>query len=263
MTTTAPHPSTSTSGLLNGRVAVITGAASGIGAAVAERFAAEGAQVALLARREGRLQELAAQIGSAGGNALALQADVADAHRLAEVAELVASELGVVDVVVNNAGVMLPGPIGRQPVDEWRRMIDTNLWGALNTIRAFVPALSAAAGERGVADLINVSSVGGKLVFPTYAVYGATKAALTQLSAALRPELAPLNVRVTDLQPGLTDSELAANVTDSEARAGLAAMFEQIPALAAADIADLITYLVSRPSHVNVSTLDIVPTRQV
>ena len=263
MSTTTSQPAPTAPGLMHGRTAVVTGAASGIGAAVAERFAAEGAQVALLARREDRLRELAAHINSAGGTAIGLPADVGDVAAVAAAAEKIAGDLGSVDVLVNNAGVMLPGEITEQPTSEWQRMIDTNLLGALHAVRAFVPALIDAAGETGVADLINISSIGGKLVFPRYAVYGATKAALTQLSAMLRAELAPRNVRVTDLQPGLTQSELAGNVTDSDSRAGLEEMFQNTPALRPADIADLAVYLISRPPHVNLSTLDIIPTSQV
>lgn len=247
---------------MHGRIAVVTGAASGIGAAVAERFAAEGAQVALLARREDRLRELAEQINAAGGTAIGVPVDVGDREAVTAAAQTIAARFGTVDVLVNNAGVMLPGEITQQPISEWQRMIDTNLLGALHAVRAFVPALIDAADENAVADLINISSIGGKLVFPRYAVYGATKAALTQLSAMLRAELAPRNVRVTDLQPGLTESELAGNVTDSDSRAGLEEMFQDIAALRPADIADLIVYLISRPPHVNISTLDIVPTRQ-
>jgi NADP-dependent 3-hydroxy acid dehydrogenase YdfG len=260
LTVRSPAPTTRR---LEGRVAVVTGAASGIGAAVARRFAAEGAGVALLARREDRLRELSQQLRVTGATAVAVPADITDARGLEQTAAQIEAELGTVDILINNAGVMLPGPIDQQPPAEWERMIDTNLTGALRSIRAFVPALTAAAESRGVADLVNISSIGGKMVFPTYSVYGATKAALTQLSAGLRAELAPRDVRVTDLQPGLTESELAGNVTDSDAREGLAAMFESIPALGAEDVADLVTYLVSRPAHVNVTTLDIVPTRQV
>jgi NADP-dependent 3-hydroxy acid dehydrogenase YdfG len=256
------QPGPTAPGLLTGRVAAVTGAASGIGAATAQRLAREGARVALLARREERLLALADQINSAGGSAIAVRADVADRAALALAAERIAAELGPVDVVVNNAGVMLPGEIGSQPVEEWQRMIDTNLVGALNTIRALLPALVATAQTRGAADLVNVSSIGGKLVFPRYAVYGATKAALTQLSAVLRAELAPHNVRVIDLQPGLTTSELAGNVTDAESRAGLDEMFDSFRALEASDVADLIAYLVSRPPHVSIASLDIVPTGQ-
>jgi NADP-dependent 3-hydroxy acid dehydrogenase YdfG len=263
MSAVANQPSSSNSALLEGRVAVVTGAASGIGAAIARRFAAEGASVALLARREDRLRELAEQLRSTGASALAVPTDVADPTRLADAAARIESELGTVDVLVNNAGVMLPGAIDEQPIAEWERMIDTNLWGALRAIRAFIPALLAAGETRGIADLVNISSMGSKLVFPTYSVYGATKAALTQLSADLRAELGPRNVRVTDLQPGPTRSELADNVTDPQARDGLAAMFDAITPLSGEDIADLVSYLVSRPAHVNVATLDIVPTRQV
>jgi NADP-dependent 3-hydroxy acid dehydrogenase YdfG len=157
---------------------------------------------------------------------------------------------------------MLPGEITSQPVSEWELMIQTNLAGALHAIRAFLPAMIEAARDGEVADLINVSSIGGKLVFPRYAVYGATKAALTQLSAMLRAELSPLGVRATDLQPGLTESELASKVTDTDSRAGLEQMFDDIPALTAADVADLVVYLISRPPHVKISTLDLVPTGQ-
>lgn len=247
---------------LQGRTAVVTGAASGIGAAVAERLAADGAHVALLARRQERVQNLAERINSAGGTAIGVFADVSDGTAVTAAAEQIATELGTVNMLVNNAGVMLPGEITAQPVSEWQRMIDTNLVGALHTIRAFIPALIDAARADGVADLINVSSIGGKLIFPRYAVYGATKAALTHLSAMLRTELSPRDVRVTDLQPGLTDSELAGNVTDSDSRVGLEQMFQTIPALRPRDVADLIVYLASLPPHVNISTLDIVPTRQ-
>jgi NADP-dependent 3-hydroxy acid dehydrogenase YdfG len=195
--------------------------------------------------------------------ALAISADVTDKARRAEVAEQTEEALGPVDLLVNNAGVMLPGPIEAQPVDEWQRMIDTNLTGAVNAIRAFVPALLTATERTGVADLVNISSIGSKVVFPRYSVYGATKAALTQLSAVLRAELGSRNVRVTDIQPGLTESELAGNVTDEQARQGLAGMFDTIPALGADDVAELITLIVSRPAHVSIPTLDIVPTRQV
>jgi NADP-dependent 3-hydroxy acid dehydrogenase YdfG len=262
MTMATSQPSSARRALLDGRVAVVTGAASGIGAAVAERLASEGARVALLARREGRLRALAERINSSGGTAHAIRADVTDSGALSAAADEIADVLGTVDVLVNNAGVMLPGEITSQPLSEWQRMIDTNLVGALNAIRALLPPLIDAAAARGVADLINVSSIGGKTVFPRYAVYGATKAALTQLSAMLRTELSPLGVRVSDLQPGLTESELAGNVTDADSRAGLDEMFEHIAPLTSADIADLIVYLVTRPPHVNISTLDIVPTRQ-
>ncbi|MGB0098404.1 MAG: SDR family NAD(P)-dependent oxidoreductase [Solirubrobacteraceae bacterium] len=155
-----------------------------------------------------RLRELAEQINSGGGTALPIATDLTDIASVSAAAAQIAEALGTLNVLVNNAGVMLPGEITSQPLSEWERMIDTNLSSALHAIRALLPALIDAARNDGVADLINMSSIGGKLVFPRYAVYGATKAALTHLSAMLRAELSPLRVRVTDVQPGLTESEL-------------------------------------------------------
>ncbi|MEU5051597.1 SDR family oxidoreductase [Streptomyces sp. NPDC021096] len=244
------------------RTAVVTGAASGIGAAVARQLATGGARVALLARRTDRLEALAADITAAGGQALTVTADITDQASVDAAAKAVHDAYGRVDLVVNNAGVMLPNPLADGRLDEWTRMIDTNLTGALRVIRAFTADLTAAAADGRTADLVNVSSIASHVLFPDYAVYGATKAALTQLSAALRTELGPLDVRVSAIEPGLTDTELGGHIDNRELREQLGGMFDAVPALAAEDIADVIAYTVSRPRHVNLRQSIVLPTRQ-
>ncbi|MGW4688075.1 SDR family oxidoreductase [Streptomyces sp. NPDC004244] len=247
---------------LAARTAVVTGAASGMGAATARLLVAGGARVALLARRTDRLDALTAELTAAGGQALAVTADVTDQASVDAAAKAVHDAYGQVDLVVNNAGVMLPNPLAAGRLDEWTRMIDTNLTGALRVIRAFAPDLVEAAADGRTADLVNVSSIASHVLFPDYAVYGATKAALTQLSAALRTELGPRDVRVSTIEPGLTDTELAGHIDNRELREQLDGMFSVIPALAAEDIADLIAYTVSRPQHVNLRQSIVLPTRQ-
>ncbi|MFH9354450.1 SDR family oxidoreductase [Kitasatospora sp. NPDC017646] len=244
------------------RTAVVTGAASGMGAATARLLAANGARVALLARRTDRIEAFAAEITAAGGRALAVTADITDQSSVDEAAAAVHDAYGPADLVVNNAGVMLPNPVADGRIDEWTRMVDTNLTGALRTIRAFTADLTSAAADGRTADLVNVSSIGAHVVFPDYAVYGATKAALTQLSAALRAELGPRDVRVSAIEPGLTDTELGGHIDNPALQEQLGGMFAAIPALAAEDVADLIAYTVSRPRHVNLRHQVVLPTRQ-
>jgi NADP-dependent 3-hydroxy acid dehydrogenase YdfG len=239
---------------LEGRVAVVTGAASGIGEAVARRFVAEGASVALLARRAERLESLAAELGP---RALALPTDVTDPGAVRAAAGAVADRLGRADLLVNNAGVMLAAPFDAGRDDEWGRMLDLNLRGLLDVTRAFLPALL-----EGPSDIVNVSSIGAHVVFPGYAVYGATKAAVTQLGESLRAELAGRGVRVTTIEPGLTSTELGEHVEHPESRAVLEDLQRQVPSLSAGDVADLVAYVTSRPQHVNISPLVVMPTRQ-
>lgn len=256
MNSTAPYD-------LSGRTAVVTGAASGMGEATARLLAAGGARVALLARRTERLEELAAKIAADGGQALAVTADITDEASVAAAAQRVREVLGRVDLVVNAAGVMLPNPVDAGRVDEWTRMIDTNLTGALRVIDAFRADLIAAAAENGVADLVDVSSIGAHVTFPEYAVYSATKAALTALSASLRTEFGPRDVRVTNIEPGLTATELAGHIDNPGLSAALDGMFDAVEAMTPQDIADLIGYATSRPARVNLRQVVVLPTRQV
>ncbi|MFE4016749.1 SDR family oxidoreductase [Streptomyces sp. NPDC059101] len=247
---------------LTGRTAVITGAASGMGAATARSLAAHGVRVALLARRAERLTELATTIEAAGGQALAVATDVTDAASVTAAVGQVHAAYGEVDLVVNAAGVMLPNPVTEGRADEWQRMLDTNVTGALHVIRAFTADLIAAAAAGRTADLVNISSIGAHIAFPHYAVYGATKAALTYLSQSLRTELGPRDVRVTNIEPGLTDTELGGHIDNPELSGQLDGMFDALIGLSADDIADLIAYTTSRARHVNLRQAIVLPTRQ-
>ncbi|MFI5680975.1 SDR family oxidoreductase [Streptomyces cellulosae] len=248
---------------LAGRTVVVTGAASGIGEAVAVRLAAEGARVALLARRAERLEAIAGKIRAGGGEALAVVADVTDDASVEAAAARVREAYGTVDLVVNNAGVMLPNPIDEGRIDEWQRMLDTNVTGVLRIIRAFTGDLVRAAEEGRTADLVNISSIGAHVTnFTNYAVYGATKAAVTHLSALLRTEFGPRDVRVTNIEPGLTETELSTHIDSEELSGQLDGMVEAIGTLAAEEIADVVGYVASRPRHVNLRQIMVLPTRQ-
>jgi NADP-dependent 3-hydroxy acid dehydrogenase YdfG len=248
----AAHP-------LTGRVAVITGGSSGIGEATARAFAAGGARVALLARRSDRIAAIAAELGDA---AHAVAVDVTEPEALLAAADEVAERLGPPDLVVANAGVMLAAAIEKRRADEWHRMIDVNVTGVLGTVRAFTPALLAAA-ERGRADLVTISSRAARDRFPEYAVYGATKAAVTALAEGLRVELSPRGVRVTNVEPGMITSELRDHMSDPDARVAIEQFAAQTPPIAAEHVGDLLAYVVSRPPEVNLPQLTVMPTVQV
>ncbi|CAL9627587.1 putative oxidoreductase [Actinosynnema sp. ALI-1.44] len=246
---------------LTNRTAVVTGAASGIGAEIALVLARSGARVALLSRRADRLADLADKIAAEGGQALAVAADVTG--DLSGAVDAVHTAYGRADLVVNNAGVMLANPITAGRADEWQRMIDTNITGVLNVTNAFTQDLTATAAEGGTADLVNISSIGAHLTFPNFAVYTATKAAVTHLSANLRSELGPLNVRVTNVEPGLTESELASHVDNAEVINELTTWFEAMGRLTAAEVADVVAYTTSRARHVNLRQVMVLPTTQI
>ncbi|MDT0388609.1 SDR family oxidoreductase [Streptomyces sp. DSM 41921] len=247
---------------LAGRTAVVTGAASGIGEAVAVRLAAEGARVALLARREERLTALAGKIRADGGQALAVAADVTDETSVADAVDRIHAEYGPVDLVVNGAGVMLPHPVAARRADEWQRMLDTNVAGVLRITGALTADLVGAAEAGRSADLVNISSVAAHMSFPNYAVYGATKAAVTYLSEALRGEFGPRDVRVTNIEPGFVESELRTHISDAELSRQVEDMLDAVGALSAEELADLVAYATSRPRRVNLRQIVALPTRQ-
>jgi NADP-dependent 3-hydroxy acid dehydrogenase YdfG len=213
-------------------------------------------------QRADRLRGLVEKIRADGGQALAVTADVTDDASVEAARDLVHETFGAVDLVVNNAGVMLPNPIGAGRLDEWQRMLDTNVAGVLRVIRAFTADLVAAGAGGRTADLVNVSSIGAHIPFPDYAVYGATKAAVTYLSQSLRTEFGPQDVRVTNIEPGLTETELKTHVDSAELTEQLDGMFGAIGALTASEVADVVAYAASRPRHVNLRQIMVLPTRQ-
>ena len=244
---------------LSGRIAVVTGATSGIGAATAKRLAAEGASVALIGRREDRLKDLAVEIGA---NALPVATDVTDRDAWQAAAATVRSAFGRVDLVVANAGVMLGAPFESAATAEWDQMIGTNITGLLYTGRAFIDDLLGAAADGKPADLVHVGSVGGHLVFPNYGVYTATKAAVAHLTRNLRAELGPRGVRVKNVEPGFVETELGAGMQDPGQREQLEQWRVSMEVLTAADIADAIAYAAAAPKRVNIAEMIVVPTPQ-
>src|SRR5215218_10975170 len=219
---------------LEGTVALVTGASSGIGDATARSLAACGAAVALVARRRGRLDALAAEIESGGGRALAIAADVTDQAQAIDAVERTVAELGRLDIVVNNAGVMLLGPIEGAPTEEWDRMVALNVNGLLYVSHAAVPHLARAAegDPRRVADLINVSSVAGRRATAGSGVYNATKFAVNAFTESLRQEITGRHVRVSVIEPGAVDTELRTHLRDGirEQTERMAADIEQLRA---------------------------------
>ncbi|HSS32282.1 MAG TPA: SDR family NAD(P)-dependent oxidoreductase [Solirubrobacterales bacterium] len=248
---------------LEGAAALVTGASSGIGEATAKTLAAAGAEVALVARRGDRLDSLAAEIENGGGRALKIEADVSDRAQAEDAVARTAAELGRIDVVVNNAGVMLLGPIVDAPVEEWEQMIEVNLLGLLYVSHAAMPHLLAAAeGERGVADMVNISSVAGRVARVGSGVYNATKHGVGAFSESLRQEVTGRQVRVSLIEPGAVETELIDH-NRPEVQETIRQRLGEIERLQAPDIADAISYVVSRPAHVAINEVLIRPTGQV
>ena len=248
---------------LDGTVALVTGASSGIGEATAEILAQHGAAVALVARRIDRLEDLAAKLKSEGASVLPIQADVANRDEAYEAVDRVAAEFGRLDTVINNAGVMLLGPIENAPVEEWERMVNVNLLGLLYCSKAALPhLLKAADGEpRGVADLVNVSSVAGRVPRLGSGVYNATKHAVGAFSESLRQEVTGRHVRISLVEPGAVTTELVSH-NRPEIRDQMSQRFAGTQRMDAADIADVIGYIVSRPRHVAINEVLVRPTEQ-
>jgi NADP-dependent 3-hydroxy acid dehydrogenase YdfG len=247
---------------LNGRTAIVTGASSGIGEATALALAAGGARVALTARRRGRLDDLARRITEAGGTALPLALDVTDPDSVQRVAATIGEQLGGVDLVFANAGVMLPGSIEEPRREEWDRQIDLNLKGLLHTVDAFLPSLVAAAQDGGPADLIMTSSIAGQHLFPSFAVYSATKAFTSHFADHLRTELGPKLVRVTAIEPGITKTELQGHFDDPGAREWFAGASASMQLLEPEDVARVVAFVAEQPRHVNLSHVRVLPTEE-
>ena len=248
---------------LEGTVALVTGASSGIGEATALALAEQGAAVAIAARRRERLEDLAGRVGEAGGTALVLEADLTDEGQAREAVERAASELGRLDTLINNAGMMLLGPVLDADTDDWWRMLDINVRALLHCADAALPHLLQAAqdGARNVADIVNVSSVAGRTVRRGSAVYNLTKHGIGAFSESLRQEVAQRHVRVSLIEPGATATELRSH-NRPDIQEMQAQRFADVRTLDAADVADAILYIVTRPWHVAVNEVLIRPTEQ-
>ena len=236
-----------------GRVAVITGASSGIGAATARALAADGHRVALLARRADRIQALADELGD---GAIAVPADVTDRDALVAAAQRVEAELGGANVLVNNAGVMLLAPFGADQREDYRRMLEVNLLGAITATEVFLGQLKAG----GEGDIVNISSVAGRTARPTNGVYAATKFGLNGWSDSIRQELLP-DVRVTVVEPGAVETELVEHLTHEETKRGVEQLYAT-SAITAEDVAEIIAFAVSRPRRVALNEILVRPAGQ-
>jgi clavulanate-9-aldehyde reductase len=244
---------------LGGRAIAITGASSGIGEATALACAAAGASVALAARRVERIDALAQRIEQqhGAGRAVAIPADVGDEQQARAFVERAHGELGRLDALVNNAGVMLLGPIDGAPTEEWRRMIHVNLFGVLYCTHAALPLMRA----QGSGDVVNVSSVAGRVATAGAGVYNLTKWGVNAFSEALRQEQAGAGIRVTIVEPGAVDTELAGH-NRAPVLEQLERRWEGVERMAAADIANTILFALGQPPHVSVNELLVRPTRQ-
>jgi NADP-dependent 3-hydroxy acid dehydrogenase YdfG len=236
-----------------GRVAVITGASSGIGEATARALATGGHRLALLARRADRIQALAAELGD---GAIAIEADVTDRDSIVAAAERVQSALGGADILVNNAGVMLLAPFTSDQRAEHRQMVEVNLLGAITATEVFLDQLRDGGG-----DLVNISSVAGRTARPGNAVYAATKWGLNGWSEGLRQELQP-DVRVTVIEPGAVATELTDHITDADTKRATQRFVKDL-AITSEDIAEVIAFAVTRPRRMTLNEILVRPTAQV
>jgi NADP-dependent 3-hydroxy acid dehydrogenase YdfG len=236
-----------------GRVAVITGASSGIGAATARALAADGYRVALLARRLDRIEALAAELGDI---AVAIQADVTDRNSLLAAAERVQDELGGADVLVNNAGIMLLGPFSPEQHNDYRAMIESNLLGAITATEVFLNQV-----KNGGGDLINISSVAGRTARATNGVYAATTWGLNGWSESLRQEFLP-DIRVTLIEPGVVDTDLPSHITHEATREAVQKGYDTAT-VKPEEVAEIIAFVLARPRHLAINEVLLRPADQL
>ncbi len=243
---------------LTGKVALITGASSGIGEATAMALAAEGAAVAVSARREDRLQDLVKRITDSGGKAYPIAADVSEETQANEIVQKAQQELGRVDILVNNAGVMLLGMIEGANTEDWRRMINTNVLGLMYATHAAIPIMK----QQGGGHIVNISSVAGRVARAGSGVYNASKWGVVAFSEALRQEVLKYKIRVTIIEPGAVATELTQHITDPVAKKSSEDFAKSITPLESEDIATAIVYAVTQPQRVDVNEILIRPTEQ-
>ncbi len=243
---------------LKGKVALVTGASSGIGAATAKLLAKNGARVVLVARREDRLQQITTEIEDAGGRAISVVADVADEAQVKNAFDRAQQEFGRLDIAVNNAGLMLWGPILNANTEDWRRMINLNVLGLMYCTHAALPLMK----QNGSGHIVNVSSVAGRTAREGVGAYNASKWAVGGFSESLRQEARKLNIRVTIIEPGVVDTELTQHMTNEQAKKDATEFYASMKGLESEDIARSILYAVTQPPHVNVNEILVRPLEQ-
>jgi NADP-dependent 3-hydroxy acid dehydrogenase YdfG len=248
---------------LTGTVAIVTGASSGIGEATARRLAEHGASVAVVARRKDRIDALVKDIEATGGSALAIEADISDRSQADQAVQAVIDRFARVDILINNAGLMLLGPIVGADVEEWERMIAVNQKGLLYMTNAALPHLLKAAedGLREVADIVNISSIAGRVAWKNFGVYNMTKFGVNGFTEALRQEVTKKHVRVGVLEPGAVATELLSH-NNEQVRNAIAASDDIPEPLQPEDIAENIAFMVTRPRRSSISELWAMPTSQ-
>jgi NADP-dependent 3-hydroxy acid dehydrogenase YdfG len=243
---------------LDGRVALVTGASSGIGAATALALAQAGARVAIAARRRDRLEALATRLTGLGAEPLVLEADLVDEHVAQQIVRDTEAHFGRLDILVNNAGVMYLEPVAEADLGRWRRMLELNVLSLIASTQA------ALAGMRARRDghIVNISSTAGRIANPNAAAYSATKFGVVAFSEALRREVYADNIRVSVIEPGVVQTELRDHIGDTTVQANLNAWADNMRQLQAEDVADAIVFCVSRPDHVNINEILMRPTDQ-
>ncbi len=244
--------------ILSKKTAIVTGASSGIGEAIAIELGKRQVQVVCAARRIDRLDVLASKITAAGGHALAIQCDVTDRDDFAKLVHITRETFGAVDILINNAGVMPLSMMDKGHIDEWDQMVRVNINGVLNGVHAVLPHMLKAGGGH----IVNVSSIAGKKVIPGGAVYCGTKHFVHALSEGLRMELSEKNIRVTTIAPGFVTTELADTITDQDVLERFKA-YDDITPLAPVDIASSTIHALEAPPHVDINEVVIRPTMQM
>lgn len=243
---------------LAGRVALVTGASSGIGEAAALALAAEGAKVAISARRRDRLEDLARRIGEAGGEALVLEADLLDEHEAQRIVADTEKHFGRLDILVNNAGVMYLEPVDSADLGRWRRMLELNVLSLIASTQAALPGMR----ERGDGHIVNISSTAGRVANANAAAYSATKFGVVGFSESLRKEAYKDNIRVSVIEPGAVATELRDHIADKDVQKNLNAWADAMRQLQGEDVANAIVFCVTQPSHVNINEILMRPTDQ-
>lgn len=243
---------------IKNKVAVVTGASSGIGEATALMLAKAGAKVTIAARREEKLNSLKEKIEKEGGSALVVPTDVTDKKAVENMIRQTKDQFGAVDILINNAGIMPLSFMKNLKTDEWEKMVDVNIKGVLHSIGATLPIMR----EQKSGHIINISSVAGRRVMPGSAVYSATKFAVRALSEGMRMELSPSdNIKVTSIEPGAVETELPNTITDDEVMENFQKM-KEMNMLQSEDIAKSIIYAIEQADRVNVNEIMVMPTEQ-